>query len=226
MRYLGVLPWDVVNAWFPGHTRRPPVVREVIRILELKPEVFLFHANAALTPVGREKLVNLVIQEGWSYRRVAERFQCSSATVARWVARAHNGEGFIDRSSRPHVSPTRLSKARERRIGCMRFTCRWGPHRIGYLLGEKRSTIERVLARYRMPRLAFIDQATGLPVRRPVVTRYERDHPGELIHGDIKKQGRIPSGGGHRVLGRARAPSRHRGLGYAFLHHAVDDHSR
>ena len=77
-----------------------------------------------------------------------------------------------------------------------------------------------------MPLLQHLDQATGLPVRRPRSIRYERAAPGELIHVDIKKQGRVPDGGGRRVLGRAAAPSTHRGRGYSFLHHAVDDYSR
>jgi transposase InsO family protein len=110
----------------------------------------------------------------------------------------------------------------------LRFTRRWGPHRIGYHLGINRSTVERVLARYRMPRLVYLDQATGLPVRRLKAVRYERAVPGELVHVDIKKQGRIPNGGGHRMVGRqqGRRNKGDRGIGYSFLHHAVDDHSR
>ena len=110
----------------------------------------------------------------------------------------------------------------------LRFTRRWGPHRIGYHLGLNRSTVERVLARYRMPKLVWLDQATGLPVRRPKPVRYEKAAPGELVHVDIKKQGRIPDGGGHRMFGRTIGNhNNHRqGRGYSFLHHAVDDHSR
>ncbi len=80
-----------------------------------------------------------------------------------------------------------------------------------------------------MPLLHHLDQATGLPVRKPRVIRYEKLTPGELVHVDIKKQGRIPDGGGHRMLGRTvgRKLKGHRGgLGYSYLHHAVDDHSR
>ncbi len=78
-----------------------------------------------------------------------------------------------------------------------------------------------------MPRLACLDQGTVLPVRKPVPQRYEQDRPGDLSHVDIKKLGRIPTGGGHRTLGRARGKrNRHAGVGYAYLHHAVDDHSR
>jgi hypothetical protein len=133
---------------------------------------------------------------------------------------------MTDRSSRPHRTPTRLPQRTERRILALRFTRRWGPHRISYHLGIPRSTVGRVLERYRMPLLAHLDQGTGLPVRRPKPVRYEASVPGELVHVDIKKLGRIPDGGGHRMLGRAAGRrNRRRGVGYAFLHHAVDDHS-
>ena len=133
-----------------------------------------------------------------------------------------------DRSSRPLHSPNRSSRHLERRIVAVRFTRRWGPHRIGYHLNVGRSTVEQVLARYRMPKLANIDQATGLPVRRAKPVRYERAAPGDLVHVDIKKQGRIPDGGGHRMLGRTigNRNNKKSGRGYSFLHHAVDDHSR
>ena len=127
--------------------------------------------------------------------------------------------------------PTRLPQRTERRIVALRFTRQWGPHRIGYHLGIPRSTVGRVLGRYRMPNLSHIDRSTGLPIRRPRPVRYEMTAPGQLVHVDIKKLGRIPDGGGHRLLGR-QAGSRNndghgrKGRGYAFLHHAIDDHSR
>lgn len=91
-----------------------------------------------------------------------------------------------------------------------------------------RSTVGRILARHRMPLLAHLDQATGLAVRRPRPVRYERARPGELIHLDIKKLGRIPDGGGHRKLGRTAGHrnNKKRGRGYALLHHAIDDNTR
>lgn len=187
------------------------------------------HANAPLTPIGRQRLAALIVDSGWPIRRAAERFQVSPATATKWASRYRAGEPLVDRSSRPHHSPTRLSKRREHRIISLRFTRQWGPHRISYHLGIPRSTIERVLTRYRMPLLAHIDQATGLPVRTPRIARYEKQAPGELVHVDIKKLGRIPDGGGHRMLGTAgRKNSGYgkRGRGYAFLHHAVDDYSR
>ena len=113
----------------------------------------------------------------------------------------------------------------------LRYCRRWGPHRISYHLGVPRSTVGRVIARYRMPLLAHLDQATGLPVRKPQVNRYEAAAPGDLVHVDIKKLGRIPDGGGHRMLGRQLGTKNNnghgkKGRGYSFLHHAVDDHSR
>ena len=147
---------------------------------------------------------------------------------------------LTDRSSRPRHSPGRLSARRERRIVALRFTRRWGPHRISYHLGVPRSTVGRVLARYRMPLLHHIDHATGLPVRKPVPVRYEKQLPGELVHVDIKKLAVIPAGGGWQAHGRgsvqdnrvhaARGQAARRGArssrGYVFLHHAVDDCTR
>ncbi|CAQ01929.1 IS481 family transposase [Clavibacter sepedonicus] len=186
------------------------------------------HANAPFTPAGRLRLARLIIEDGWPVRRAAERFQCSPATASRWARRYRAGLPMTDRSSRPHRQPGRTSRRRERRIVALRFTRRWGPHRISYHLRIPRSTVERVLRRYRMPLLTHLDSATGLPVRRSPARRYEHSSPGDLVHVDIKKLGRIPDGGGHRVLGRqaGRKNNPRTGRGYAFLHHAVDDHSR
>jgi transposase InsO family protein len=138
---------------------------------------------------------------------------------------------MTDRSSRPHRSPRQTPQRLERRIVALRFVRRGGPHRIGYHLRIPRSTVGRVLERYSMPLLHHLDQATGLPVRRPRPVRYEKSAPGELVHVDIKKQGRIPDGSGHRFVGRQLGKQHNNthgrgGRGYAFLHHAVDDHSR
>ncbi|WP_188757338.1 IS481 family transposase, partial [Microbacterium album] len=185
------------------------------------------HANAPLTPEGRRRLASAIVDAGWTIRRAAERFNCSPATASRWAKRYAAGEPLTDRSSRPVSSPNRLSQRTERRIIALRFTRRWGPHKIAYHLGLARSTVGRVLARYGMPLLAHLDRFTGLPVRKPKPVRYEASRPGELVHVDIKKQGRIPEGGGHRVLGRAAGNrDRKAGGGYAFLHNAIDDHSR
>ena len=185
------------------------------------------HANAHLTPKGRLRLARSIVEQDWSYRRAAERFQCSPATAKKWADRLRAGQPMSDRSSRPRQSPNQTSRRTERRIIALRFIRRWGPHRIAYHLHLARATVERVLRRYRMPRLAHVDQNTGLPVRKPKPVRYEREKPGELVHMDIKKLGRIPDGGGHRALGRANGRrDRRRGMGYAYLHHVVDDHSR
>ena len=153
--------------------------------------------------------------------------------------RLRNGLPMTDWSSRAGL-PDEDAQRLERRIIKLRYCRRWGPHRISYHLGVPRSTVGRVLARYRMPLLAHIDQSTGLPVRKPKPHRYEAAAPGELVHVDIKKLGRIPDGGGWRIFGRgpARTARRHalasvlaraearRFAGLRLLHHAVDDHSR
>jgi transposase InsO family protein len=187
-------------------------------------EALVPHRNAPLTETGRLRLARCVVEECWPLRRAAERFQVAVTTAHRWATRyrQHGAAGMIDRSSRPHHSPRQTPTRRERRIIKIRVLRRWGPARIGYLLGIPPSTVHRVLTRYRMPRLAHLDRATAAPIRR-----YEHPTPGDLVHVDIKKLGNIPDGGGHKVLGRvAGRRDRHRGMGYAYLHNAVDDHSR
>lgn len=128
---------------------------------------------------------------------------------------------MVDRSSRPYTCPRRTPTRTERRIIKVRVIRRWGPARIAGLLRLNRATVHRVLVRYGMPRLAWVDRATGVVVRR-----YERAAPGELVHVDIKKLGNIPDGGGHKVLGRAAGRRTRDNAGYSYLHNAVDDHSR
>lgn len=194
------------------------------------------HRNAPLTPTGRLRLARCVVDEGWPLRRAAERFQVSVSTAKRWADRyRREGQaGMTDRPSRPRHSPRRTPTRTERRIIKVRLLRRWGPARIAFVLGLVPSTVHRVLTRYGLARLAHLDRATGLPVRR-----YERTAPGELVHVDIKKLGNIPDGGGHRAVGR-QAGQRHRTrtsgktldrngnshVGYSYLHNAVDDHSR
>lgn len=163
-----------------------------------------------------------VLEEGWTPATVAEAQGCSRATVHKWLRRfCTEGEaGLHDRSSRPHTSPRRLCPERERAILERRAGTLEGPHRIGWALGVPRSTVHRVLSRNGVPRLCDLDR----PTRQ--VVRYERERPGELVHVDVKKLGRIPSGGGWRVHGRSERPARHRGLGYDYLHVALDDHTR
>jgi transposase InsO family protein len=187
------------------------------------------HPNAFLGPRGRLALAKCVVEDGWPLRRAAERFQVSVATAARWAGRYRQlGEvGMEDLSSRPSRSPRRTPARRERRIIALRINRRWGPARIGYLLGIHPSTVHKVLSRYRLARLSWLDRATGRVIRR-----YEHQNPGDLVHVDIKKLGRIPEGGGHRVTGRAAGnrnktgTAKNRRPGFAYLHNAVDDYSR
>lgn len=126
----------------------------------------------------------------------------------------------------PAGPPNRASTRIERRLLALRFTRRWGAHRIAAHLHLARSTVGNVLTRYRMPRLACLDQGAGLPVRKPAPQRYELNHPWDVIHVDITKLGRTLNGGGRRIRsgqGPTEPPPRDR---YSYLHHAVDDHSR
>ncbi len=140
-----------------------------------------------------------------------------------------------DRSSRPHYSPQRTPTRTERRIIKVRVVRRWGPARIGYLLGLHPATVHRVLTRYGMARLRWLDRPTGRVIRR-----MEPGRCGDLVHIDVKKLGKIPAGGGWRMLGRTlgnhnAATDRSSGQfntyrqpvrGYHFLHTAIDGHSR
>jgi transposase InsO family protein len=182
------------------------------------------HPRAKLTVHGRRLLVQRVLELGWTVPMAAEAQGCSAATGYKWLRRfrTEGPEGLRDRSSRPHRSPTRLSPRREASILQRRHRTLEGPHRIAWALGESPSTVHRVLRRAGAPRLRDLDRPTR------TLVRYERDRPGELVHVDVKKQGRIPQGGGWRVHGRnRRASSRKlRGQGYDFIHAAVDDRSR
>ncbi|MFU8948172.1 IS481 family transposase, partial [Mycetocola zhadangensis] len=100
--------------------------------------------------------------------------------------------GLEDRSSKPHRSPNQTPQRTQRRIVALRVTKRWGPHRIAYHLHLAQSTVSKVLTRYRVPLLGQIDLNTGVRVRKPKPVRYERDNPGDLVHVDVKKLGRIP----------------------------------
>lgn len=189
---------------------------------------YVTHARASLTVQGRLKIVQLVLEEGWAQARVAERFQVARGTVSKWVARyrSEGAAGMADRSSRPHRSPNQTPQRTERRIVGLRVTRRWGPHRIAYHLGLPQSTVWKVLTRYRIPPLGHIDLNTGVRVRKPKPVRYEHERAGDLIHVDVKKLGRIPDGGGHRTLGQAKGKKNKTGVGYSFIHSAIDDHSR
>lgn len=181
----------------------------------------MVHANARLTPEGRWLLVQRVEIAGWPVAVAAEAMGVSRETAYRWVRRfrAEGRAGLVDGSSRPRRSPRQTPAELEDRVVVLRLARCWGPHRIGWALGMPRSTVARVLRRRGLGRLDAID-----PPTRRVVRRYERAAPGELLHVDVKKLGRIPDGGGWRIRGRAHRPRR--GLGYDFVHVAVDDYSR
>jgi transposase InsO family protein len=142
---------------------------------------------------------------------------------------------MADRSSRPHHSPNQTPTRTERRIIKVRVLRRWGPARIGYLLGLHPSTVHRVLTRYGMATLRWLDRPTGRVIRR-----IESASCGELVHVDVKKLGKIPAGGGWRMLGNIAGRRNSRAdksggikarnggsaRGYHFLHSAIDGYSR
>jgi transposase InsO family protein len=141
---------------------------------------------------------------------------CSRQTASKWVNRRRRGEHLRDRSSRPHSSPRQTSHIVEQAILRTRAELREGPHVIGWALGIAASTVHAVLRRHGRSRLAP-------PAPREQIVRYERERPGELVHVDIKKLGRIVRPG-HRVTGdRSR---RSTGAGWQYLYVAIDDHSR
>jgi len=190
------------------------------------------HGNARTTVHGRK----LIVQRhaaGWEKAHIAAAMGVSRKCVRKWISRfeAEGEAGLVDRSSRPHTSPTRTPAAVEDRIVELRSQERRGPDWIGAELGVPARTVSRVLARREQPRLSALDPMTGAVIRssKQTATRYERTRPGELVHMDVKKLGRIPDGGGWRAHGRAAgSTSRDRAtrVGYDYVHSLVDDHSR
>ena len=190
------------------------------------------HANARLTVYGRRLLVDRVREQGMPVAHVAKAMGVSRQTAHRWVARrdAEGDAGLVDRSSRPHGMPTRVSRELEKVVVAARAQHRRGPDWLGPELGIPARTVGRILVRNGVARLAECDPLTGERIRasKATATRYEKDRPGELIHVDVKKIGRIPEGGGWRARGRQvrTAASRKARIGYDYVHSAVDDHSR
>ncbi len=181
------------------------------------------HANAPFTPTGRLILCQR-IEKGRPVAHVAAEMGVSRQTASKWWNRyLIEGEaGLCDRRSAPVSTPGRLSPRLERRIIGLRVNRRWGPARIAGHLRLVVSTVWRVLKRFGISRLRDLDPPTGRIIRR-----YEKKVPGELVHVDIKKMGRIPDGGGWRVHGiENRDQSKKKRVGYTFLHSMVDDHSR
>jgi transposase InsO family protein len=194
------------------------------------------HANAALTPRGRLRLARLIVEDGWSPSVAARMFMVSPVTARKWAARfrAEGISGMQDRSSRPHTCPHQTPTPVVRQIVALRWRHRLGPVQIGGRLGLAPSTVHAVLVRCRVNRLSHIDRVTGEPIRR-----YEHPYPGSMLHVDVTKFGNIPTGGGHRFVGRQQGDRNKRatpGLpqgkdykprtGKAFVHTVLDDHSR
>ena len=180
------------------------------------------HPRPRLSVFSRQLLV-MRVEGGWPAAHVAEQLGISRATAYKWVRRyrAEGLSGLEDRTSRPHHSPRKVADAVEAEILAARATWRYGPDRLGPLLGLPPSTVHRVLHRRGFSRLRDADKVTAAPVR------YVACHPGALLHQDHKKLGRIPDGGGWRALGRAAAPDHGRSnAGYEHLEVVIDDASR
>jgi transposase InsO family protein len=194
----------------------------------------LGHRNARLTVHGRRLLVERVRIDGQPVAHVAKAMGISRQCAHRWVARfdAQGDAGLEDRSSRPYRTPTRTRVDVEQKVVEARLELRVGPDRLSDELGVPARTISRILRRYEIPYLFECDPLTGDVIRTSKATtvRYERDRPGELIHIDVKKIGRIPDGGGWKAWGRNRATatekSKRKRVGYDYVHSAVDDYSR
>jgi transposase InsO family protein len=190
------------------------------------------HRNARTTFHARVLIVQRH-SSGWPQAHIAAAMGISRKCVKAWLDRfAREGEaGLHDRSSRPHAMPTRTSDELEQQIIQLRRRERRGADWIGLELGVPARTVSRILRRHRMPYLRELDPLTGAILRASKTTavRYERQRPGELVHMDVKKIGRIPDGGGWRAHGRQASRTtrdRQRKLGFDYIHSLVDDHSR
>jgi len=176
------------------------------------------HKNARLTPIGRERLVRQV-ESGQTPETAARSAGVCPRTVRKWLARfrAEGMAGLQDRSSRPHRVRRPTPAATVERIEALRRQ-RFTGQQIARDIGVSPASVSRVLRRLGLNRIAALEPAE--PVRR-----YERERPGELIHIDIKKLGRFERTG-HRITGDRTGPNKSRGIGWEYLHLAIDDHSR
>jgi transposase InsO family protein len=174
------------------------------------------HANAALTPRRRAEVFEAV-EAGLTVTAACAAFRVSRRFYYRWLPRwrSDGQAGLLDRSSRPHSSPQRLSLLAEAHIVGLRQRTGWGADRLGALLELPPSTVHRVLRRHAL---------VGHRAERPPVMRYEHAEPGGLLHLDTKKLGRIVGGPGHRATGDRR--DHRRGVGWEVLHVAIDDATR
>ena len=177
------------------------------------------HKNAPLTPKGREMMVRAVVDFGLSKAAAARQFNTTPKTVAKWIERfeAEGVEGLCDRSSRPLSSPSQATPAVCAAVEALRRQRHTGEH-IAAEVGVSPATVSRILKRLGLNRLSALEPAE--PVRR-----YEREAPGEIIHIDIKKLGKF-NRIGHRITGDRTGQSNTRGVGWEYVHLAIDDHSR
>ena len=164
---------------------------------------------------------------------VAKAMGISRQCAHKWIRRfdTEGEQGLVDRSSRPHVCTRQTPPDIEDTVIAARLEHRRGPEWLSWETGVPARTITAILRRNGLPRLYELDPMTGEVIRasRTTAVRYERDLPGELIHVDVKKLGRIPEGGGWRVHGRAMGSTsakRSARIGYDYIHSAVDDHTR
>lgn len=183
------------------------------------------HPRPRLSQYSRCVLARMVIDDGWTQAGVAELLQVSRATVAKWVRRyrLEGADGLADRSSRPHRCPRRTAATTEALVLAERRRLRSGPDDVAARLGLAPVTVWRILRRHGCSRLGDYDRTHTVPVR------YQRERPGELVHIDVKKVGRVPEGGGWRLRGLAsmseykhQQPPR----GRDYVHVAVDDATR
>jgi transposase InsO family protein len=178
-------------------------------------------------------LVDRIVLDGRKPAHVAAELGVSRQCAYRWVRRFREGglAGLIDRSSRPHHFPRRTPASVECAVVELRTSARRGQQWIGDELGVPARTVCAILRRHQMPYLRDCDPLTGALIRASKTTavRYERDRPGELIHMDVKKIGRIPQGGGWKAHGpqmSRTSAQRTDGVGFDYVHSVVDDHSR
>jgi transposase InsO family protein len=175
------------------------------------------HGNARTCPNSRALIAQRVLEQGWSLRSAAAAAGVSEPTARKWVRRAIQSESLVDRSSAPKRIPHRTPPERVRAIETLRRV-RMTAAEIAEVLGMALSTVSRWLKRIGLGKRSRLE-----PPEPP--NRYERRHPGELVHVDVKKLGRIGRGAGKAVLGKGpgrRTP----GVGWEFLHVMVDDYSR
>jgi transposase InsO family protein len=185
------------------------------------------HGNAALSLNQRRRLVRRVVDQGWALTEAAEAAEVSARTARKWVRRFRvEGEaGLWDRSSRPKSSPSATPEERVALIAMLRRGCRMTGMEIAETLSMPLKTVQGILTRTGLGKRWRLEQER--------VVRYERSRPGELVHIDVKKLGRIQGGAGHRVTGRKHYTPRRgpRGavrctVGWEFVHIAIDDYSR